>query len=145
MDVHDGNITVSRGRLHGINLDARDIPDLVPALTAVAAVAEGETRISGAERLRLKESDRLKAVAQGLNALGAEVQETAEGLHIIGRPHLTAGVVDAFGDHRIAMMGAVAALACTGPVKVLGAEAVNKSYPDFWKHYRLLGGVMEED
>ncbi len=142
--IHSGEISVLRGELRGVEIDARDIPDLIPALSAVAATAQGETRIIGAERLRLKESDRLQAVARGLSALGADVEETDDGLHIQGKPKLAGGVMDACGDHRIAMMGAIAALGCTGPVTVLGAEAVEKSYPAFWEHYRRLGGVTEE-
>lgn len=141
----EGRASVAGGALHGAEIDARDIPDLVPALAAVAAVAEGETRITGAQRLRLKESDRLQSVAQGLTALGADVRETEDGLRILGRTRLTGGTLDACGDHRIAMMGGIAALACAGPVTILGAHAVEKSYPAFWQHYLLLGGRVEEN
>ena len=142
--VHDDCVSVTRGELHGIEIDASDIPDLVPVLAAVAAQAAGETRIYNAGRLRLKESDRLQAVTQALTALGADVQEKDDGLLIVGGAALHGGTVDACNDHRIAMMAAVAAVRCNGPVTVLGAQAVHKSYPAFWQHYALLGGQVEE-
>lgn len=120
-------------------IDARNIPDLVPVLSAVAAVVPGQTRIVGAARLRLKESDRLNTTADTLNALGGRVSETQDGLFIVGKNRLTGGTVDAAGDHRIAMLAAVAAVVCEGPVTVTGAEAVEKSYPDFWKDLAFLG------
>ncbi len=138
-------ITVCRGRSAAAELNARDIPDLVPVLAAVAAVMPGTTHILGAARLRLKESDRLTTTARVLNALGGQVEETEEGLVIVGRPVLAGGQVDAFGDHRIAMAAAVASGACTGPVVITGAQAVEKSYPAFWRVLRALGKRVEED
>lgn len=142
--VFDGGVSVGRGSLRGVKVDAADIPDLVPVLAAVAAVAQGQTRICNAGRLRLKESDRLRTVTQALTELGADVCEQSDGLLITGRTALHGAVVDACGDHRIAMMAAVAAVAASGPVTVLGAQAVNKSYPAFWQHYARLGGQTEE-
>ena len=134
-----GNIvTVSAGHLRGTEIDASAIPDLVPVLSAVAAVSEGTTRIRNAVRLRLKESDRLKATAETLNALGARVTEEAEGLVISGLPRLRGGLADAWGDHRIAMTAAVASTAAEDPVNITGAQAVNKSYPDFWALLKTL-------
>ena len=130
---------ISGGRLRGVEIDARAIPDLVPALCAVAAVSEGETIVKNAQRLRLKESDRLAATAQVLNLLGADVTEEPGGLRIKGVEKLTGGVVDSWGDHRIAMMAAIASLACEGSVTITGAEAVRKSYPAFWDDFRALG------
>ena len=130
-------VTVRPGRLRGIELDARDIPDLVPPLALAAACAEGTTRILGAERLRIKESDRLRSVAAALNALGGDVRVLPDGLEIHGGT-LTGGTADAQNDHRIAMLAAVAASVCAEPVRVCGAEAVNKSYPGFWKDFTQL-------
>ena len=126
-------------------IDAGNVPDLVPPLAVVAAVSPGETRYANAGRLRLKESDRLQSVCTMLNALGAEAEERPEELVIRGRESLRGGVVDSCRDHRIAMSAAVAALACREPVTVLGAEAVEKSYPAFWKDYRSLGGRIREE
>lgn len=130
-------VTVRPGRLRGIELNARDIPDLVPPLALAAACAEGTTRILGAERLRIKESDRLRSVAAALNALGGDVRVLPDGLEIHGGT-LTGGTADAQNDHRIAMLAAVAASVCAEPVRVCGAEAVNKSYPGFWKDFTQL-------
>lgn len=125
-------------------IDARQVPDLVPVLSAVAALRPGVTRITGAGRLRLKESDRLMAVRVTLNALGGAVEETEDGLIITGRDTLTGGTVDAMGDHRIAMAAAVASVGCTGPVTVTGAQAVNKSYPRFWDDVERFKEIRRE-
>lgn len=136
----DGDLlTVRPGELHGITIDARNVPDLVPVLATVAAVSPGETRILHAERLRLKESNRLQTTAQVLNALGGDVTETFDGLLIRGRETFTGGTVDSHLDHRIAMAAAVASTRSTGPVTVNVADAVKKSYPAFWLHLEQLG------
>ena len=132
------------GRLHPTTIDARDIPDLVPVLAALAASIPGTTIITGAARLRLKESDRLVTTAATLNALGGQVAVTDDGLIIQGKAHLLGGTVDAAGDHRIAMAAAVAACACSEPVVITGAQAVEKSYPTFWHDLRALGKPVEE-
>jgi len=122
--------TVSPGPLTATDIDAAAIPDLVPVLSIIAAAAEGTTRIYNAQRLRLKESDRIRTVCAMINGLGGAAEETDDGLLIHGGG-LTGGTVDSFGDHRIAMAAAVASVLC--PVTVLGAEAVGKSYPQFWE------------
>ena len=130
-------VTVSSAKLHGgklqgIDIDARDIPDLVPVLSVVAAAAEGTTKVYNAGRLRGKESDRLASVVDLLSKLGADIHETEDGLIINGGSALTGGQVSSWGDHRIAMSAAVAAVLCSEPVIISGAEAVNKSYPGFF-------------
>ena len=131
------------GKLRGIEIDARDIPDLVPILSVVGAAAEGITVIRNAGRLRTKESDRLAAVTDVLRTLGADITETDDGLCIHGGA-LTGGEVSSsvssWGDHRIAMTAAIAATICARPVIIRGAEAVNKSYPGFFNDLRALGG-----
>ena len=134
--TEDGDtVTVTPAKLHGIRIDAAQIPDLVPVLSVVAALAEGETEICNAGRLRIKESDRLTTTANLLSALGGQVEELAEGLRIRGIARFHGGEIDACNDHRIAMAAAVAASAADGTVTITGAEAVNKSYPDFWRDY----------
>ncbi|MGN0184049.1 MAG: 3-phosphoshikimate 1-carboxyvinyltransferase [Aristaeellaceae bacterium] len=123
-------------------LDAGDIPDLVPTIAACACAAGRALRVTHAERLRIKESDRIATVRQALNALGGNVSETPDGL-IVRRRKPTGGTVDAAGDHRIAMMAAVASAGCTREVVIRGAEAVNKSYPGFWRDFASLGGRVE--
>lgn len=131
-------ITVRCGKLRGQTVDASMIPDLVPALSVVAAAAEGVTRFVNAGRLRLKESDRLESTAGMLTGLGADVSVTDDGLVINGRPALDGGTVDSCGDHRIAMAAAVAACVCRGPVSVLAPQCVQKSYPRFWDDFSSL-------
>lgn len=121
-------------------IDAKDIPDLVPILSVLAAVSPGKTEFINAGRLRIKESDRLQSVCDMLIALKGDCIQTREGLIIQGKAKLAGGSVDSVNDHRIAMSAAVAATVCTDPVKVLGAEAVEKSYPAFWADYHRLGG-----
>lgn len=126
-----------------MEIDVSQCPDLVPPLAAMAALRVGRmTRLTNAGRLRIKESDRLAAVAQSLNALGAQVAEGPDFLEFHGVEALAGGTVDSFHDHRIAMMVAIAATRSTGPVTLTGAEAVAKSYPDFWEEYRRLGGKL---
>ncbi len=125
-----------------VDIDVSQCPDLVPPLAAIAALRPGRTVLSNAGRLRMKESDRLTAVASTLNALGAKVTEGPESLTFQGVDALTGGTVDSFGDHRIAMMAAVAAARSKGPVSVTNAQAVEKSYPDFWQDYETLGGKL---
>ncbi len=136
--TNEFGVTVCHRPLHGIDIDATQIPDLVPVLATVASVAEGLTRIFGAARLRLKESDRLVTVREMLSALGASVKETEDGLIVDGKPTLTGGTVSAAGDHRIAMSAAVASVACRTPVTITGAEAVSKSYPAFFDDMKAL-------
>lgn len=128
------------GNLRGIRADMGDIPDLAPVLAAVAAAAQGETRLVNAARLRLKESDRISSTARMLRAVGARVRETEDELWIQGGARLSGGRVDGQNDHRIVMAASVLALACLGPVEISGAEAVRKSYPAFFEDYSKLGG-----
>ena len=145
----DGCYTARPARLHGTVIDASDCPDLVPVLSVAAALADGETHIVHAGRLRLKECDRLAAMAAELGKLGARVDEEPEGLRIHGCPDGLAGgaVTQSWNDHRVAMSLAVAALGCKAPVEISGGESVTKSYPGFWTDYGALGGKyrgMEE-
>ena len=135
--------TVQPDRLHAFSMSAQDIPDLVPVISAVASCCEGTTVIRDCARLRIKESDRLATTASELNALGAQVEIDRDSLVVHGVGRLAGGTVDAHNDHRIAMMAAVAAVRCDGPVEIRGAEAVAKSYPSFFDHYRALGGLVE--
>lgn len=138
LTVSEDAVTVRRGVLHGITLDAGPIPDLVPVVSCLAALCDGETRVENAARLRLKESDRLQTTAALLSALGGSVRELPDGLIISGRGRLSGGTADACGDHRIAMSAAMAACGCEGPVTVSGSECVAKSYPAFWEDFASL-------
>ena len=138
LTVSEDAVTVRRGVLHGITLDAGPIPDLVPVVSCLAALCDGETRVENAARLRLKESDRLQTTGALLSALGGSVRELPDGLIISGRGRLSGGKADACGDHRIAMSAAMAACGCEGPVTVSGSECVAKSYPAFWEDFASL-------
>ncbi len=133
---------VSCGTLDEFDVSMEEIPDLLPILAVRAAVGNGICRFTNAERLRLKESDRLTATAELLRALGGKVDETADGLTVYGG-QLTGGTVDGQNDHRLVMAAAIAALRCGNPVTILGAEAVNKSYPGFFDDYKALGGQIQ--
>ena len=130
-------LTVSPGKLTACDIDAAEIPDLVPVLAVVAAAAEGTTRIYNARRLRLKESDRLETVTQMLTALGGKIEQTDDGLLITGSS-LVGGTVDSCNDHRIAMAAAIASILCKEPVTILDAQAVEKSYPEFWNDFEKM-------
>ncbi len=124
-------------------LDVRETPDLLPILASIAAVTPGETRFTGAARLRIKESDRLKTMAAGIRAIGGEAEEQPDGLIVRCVKPPAGGAVDAAGDHRIAMAFSIAATRCLGPVTIRGAEAVRKSYPAFFEDFVRLGGRMD--
>ena len=132
-----GKIETTCG-LSGQVIDASAIPDLVPVISVVAAGAKGETRIVNASRLRIKESDRLNTTATMLKALGADIEETEDGLIIRGRQRLNGGKTEAFNDHRIAMSAAVAAGICNGDVEIFGTECTDKSFPGFWDILNIL-------
>lgn len=124
-------------------IDAGDIPDLVPILAVLACGKEYPVTIYNAARLRFKESDRLSATAEELRNIGANVQETEDGLRILPSA-FKGGQADARNDHRIAMALAIAASVAKAEVTLEGAESVQKSYPEFWRHYKALGGEFTE-
>ena len=125
-------------------LDVSQCPDLAPALGAMAALARGTTRLTGAGRLRLKESDRLSAIAQTINALGGSAREGEDSLTIEGVRELAGGCeIDPRGDHRMAMMAAILATRCRAPVSIPNMECVDKSYPGFWRDFTSLGGKLD--
>ncbi len=123
-------------------VSAADIPDLVPILS-VAATAMNGAVFTDIRRLRLKESDRVASVINMLHCLGGKA-EAAEDTLTVYPAALQGGTVDSVNDHRIAMAAAIAATVCSKPVTILGAESVNKSYPQFWAEYRRLGGNYEQ-
>ncbi|MBQ7785418.1 MAG: 3-phosphoshikimate 1-carboxyvinyltransferase [Clostridia bacterium] len=142
---HDtDSVTVCSSRLRAVHVDASQIPDLVPILAVAMAAAEGESRITGAARLRIKESDRLRAMHAALSAAGADVTELEDGLIIRGGKPLHAAHIDGCNDHRIVMSMAIAAAISSGSLTISDAQAVAKSAPAFWEEYASLGGQAEE-
>lgn len=130
-----GGVITRAGKLNTQKINISDIPDLLPPLAVLAAVSEGTSRFEGAERLRYKESDRLETVSAVLKSLGADISVFGGVMTVKGKPSLRGGTVSSFGDHRIAMMSAVAAIRCAGGVSIDDPDCVKKSYPEFWKDF----------
>jgi 3-phosphoshikimate 1-carboxyvinyltransferase len=133
-------VSVSPGSLSPMDVDASDIPDLVPVLSVAACAARGDSVIKNVSRLRLKESDRVEAVVKNLRTLGADIKECGGNLYINGKARLIGGSVWGFADHRIVMSAAIASVICDEPVIIKGAEAVDKSYKHFFDDFVKLGG-----
>ena len=129
--------------LKPFRIDCSDIPDLVPILAVLGTFCKGRSYITNAARLRIKECDRLAAMAYNLNEIGGRITELTDGLVIDGVDSLDGGTIDGFNDHRIAMATAIASTRCANPLIITGAECVSKSYPDFWEDFRALGGIFE--
>jgi 3-phosphoshikimate 1-carboxyvinyltransferase len=125
--------------LKAIDVDSRDIPDLVPVLAALACYAKGTTLIHDAERLRLKESDRLTSLFVELRKMGADVTMNESSLTIKGPAKLHGATIDPHNDHRIAMACAVAALQAEGATTIQNGECIRKSYPQFFNDIAMLG------
>ena len=138
---HGDTVSVCPSNLHAACVDASQIPDLVPVLAVAMAAARGESRITGAARLRIKESDRLTAMYTALSACGADVTELPDGLIIRGGKPLHAASIDGCNDHRIVMAMAVASGIAQGDLAISTAEATSKSAPDFWGEFSKLGGI----
>lgn len=137
---NENSVSVKKSKMHGAAVNAENIPDLVPIIAVTAAFAQGDTVISGAERLRYKESDRIESVVSNLRALGAEVTETEDGMIIHGGKQLKGARLKGFNDHRILMAFSVAALAVDGNIEIDDAQSINKSYPSYFEDYNMLGG-----
>jgi 3-phosphoshikimate 1-carboxyvinyltransferase len=142
----DGNVCADRVEIKGsgtplkpVEVDAKNIPDLVPAIAVLACYAKGTSHIFGAQRLRLKESDRLESLYLELTKMGAQIAINNEGLIIEGGSHLHGAKIDSHNDHRIAMACAVAALGADGETTIQNAQCVRKSYPQFFTHLKQLG------
>ena len=138
-------ITVESSELHGTEIGGELIPRLIdelPIIALLATQAEGQTLIRDAEELKVKETDRIQVVADALNSMGADIQPTADGMIIQGKTPLKGASVHTYGDHRIGMMTAIAALLVKdGNVELERAEAINTSYPDFFAH---LEGLLSD-
>jgi 3-phosphoshikimate 1-carboxyvinyltransferase len=143
LSVRRSSVMVQKSYLHGISADLTDCIDLLPTLAVLAATAEGESQFSGIKSARLKESNRVQALKQELQKIGIRVHEEEDHLTIMGgRPR--GAVIDPHGDHRLAMAFGVLGTA-VGDTTILGAENVEKTYPEFWKALALLGAKVESD
>ena len=141
--TRDGDkVTVRKSQLNATQIDCSDIPDIVPVLCVAATAAEGVTVFNNISRLRAKESDRVQTTADMIRALGGKIEFDENTIYVTGSS-LSGGIVDSANDHRIAMSGAVASLRCSGDVTIETAEAVSKSYPDFYEKFTMLGGICK--
>ncbi len=140
--IYNGSdITVKKGKCRPLDVDASDIPDLVPVLSILFCAAKGRSVIRNAQRLRFKESDRLASTSAMIRSLGGEAEVTEDGLVIYGTGSLVGGKVDTFNDHRIAMSAATAAGICRSDVIIPGASCADKSYPGF---FNVLNNLQKE-
>lgn len=139
--LHDMGYTKNKDFvLDCFEVDVGDIPDLVPILAVLGCFGKKTSRITNAARLRIKESDRLAAISKTLNTVGGKVEISGDTL-VIHPAELTGGTVDSFNDHRIVMAMAIASIKSTKPIYIRNAEAVEKSYPDFFEDFKKLGGI----
>ena len=134
----DHSVTVNREPLHAFEFDATHCPDLFPALAALASCCEGTTVLNGTRRLTYKESNRAETIAEVFGHMGIEVDLSQENTMLIKGGPICSALVDSHNDHRIAMAAAVAALRSDGSVIIEGADAVDKSYPEFWHDLETL-------
>ncbi len=135
---HDYGVTLYGGELRSIEVDMKDMPDMVPTLAVTAAFAQGKTVITNVGHLRIKESDRLRAIAEGLEKMNVQVEEKEDCLTIRGG-NPQGALIDSHNDHRIAMSFAVAGLVAKG-VRIVDEMCVNKSFPQFWETFEHLYG-----
>ncbi len=138
--IGENEITIKKNQLSGVTVDASDIPDAVPILSVVATACTGDTKIFNAGRLRIKESDRIKSVVDMLLSVGADAEETPDGIIIHGGKSLVGGTVKGYNDHRIVMSASMLSSLCEKDVIITDSNAVEKSYPDFFADFNKMGG-----
>ncbi len=143
VELHNNKVTVKQGKMKAIDIDASQIPDLVPILAVCATFAEGTTKIYNAQRLRIKECDRLKATTELINNLGGNIKELPDGLEITGVNTLTGGQVEGYNDHRIVMSACICATKVEGNIQCTDPHSINKSYPEFFNDYNMIGGKAD--
>lgn len=137
-------MVVEKQQLQAFDFDATDCPDLFPPLVALAANCQGTTKIIGVNRLAHKESDRGKTLQEEFGKMGIAIDLHGDEMLVHGGTGIKGAVVSSHNDHRIAMACAVAALTADAPVIVEDAEAINKSYPEFYDHLEKLGGIVKK-
>lgn len=137
-------VIVEKNKLQAFDFDATDCPDLFPPLVALAANCEGTTKIIGVNRLAHKESDRGKTLQEEFGKMGIAIDLHGDEMLVHGGTGIKGAVVSSHNDHRIAMACAVAALTADAPVTVEDAEAINKSYPEFYEHLEKIGGKIKK-
>lgn len=141
--IADLRVYAPEDQLQGVTIDPDLVPNLIdelPLLAVAGAYANGTTTITGAAELRVKETDRIAATANMLNAMGADVEEREDGLVVRGGKRLQGATVESHSDHRIAMAAGVAALGAAGPTTIVDADCVHVSFPDFWTELSDMAG-----
>lgn len=133
----------NNGKLSAFTADVSDIPDLVPILAVLGCFTDGTSRIVGAERLKIKECNRLSAISEAMNNIGGKVKVCGDSLEIEPVEKFRGGKIEGCNDHRIVMASAIASTMAEGEIIITDAEAVQKSYPNFWNDFRSLGGTFE--
>ncbi len=141
--VNGSEITAKKSVLKGFTMNAENCPDLVPICAVLGACSNGVTTITNVERLKLKESDRIVSTLSMLKSVGINCEEKNDSIKIYGG-EVKGGEIDSFNDHRIAMASAILSLKAKGTIKITGANAVNKSYPNFYLDFNKLGGKAIE-
>lgn len=145
LEIEENSISAKARRPKATVIDASQCPDIIPVVSLVASICKGKTEVKNAGRLRIKECDRLHAIAVELNKLGANITELEDSLIIEGVNELRGGVeVWSHKDHRIAMTLSIAATICKEPIILKDYECVSKSYPHFFDDYKMLGGAFDE-
>jgi 3-phosphoshikimate 1-carboxyvinyltransferase len=137
-------VIVQKDKLQAFDFDATDCPDLFPPLVALAANCEGTTKIIGVNRLAHKESDRGKTLQEEFGKMGIAIDLHGDEMLVHGGTGIKGATVSSHNDHRIAMACAVAALTADAPVIIEDAEAINKSYPEFYEHLEKIGGIVKK-
>ena len=132
------------GILTATTIDGSQCPDIIPVIALTCALSEGVTHIENIGRLRIKECDRLSATVEVINQLGGIAKEEENAMIIEGVKTLQGGKVSSYNDHRMAMMEAIASTVCHHQVVIDNKDCVEKSYPSFWEHFEMLGGVYDE-
>lgn len=145
LKIDNDKVTAKKSELKAFTFNANDCPDLVPIASILAGASKGQSVITNVQRLKIKESNRVESTINMLSAFGVTAYEKDNNLFINGaNGQFSGGTVSSFNDHRIAMSTAIGALIAKNTVIIEGADAVNKSYPDFYKDYSLLGGKVSD-
>ena len=141
IEAEDDKVAVNRSNLRSIHYDMRDCPDLFPIVSALCTTANGTSELIGLKRLRIKESDRIKSMTDGLEKMGADVRVSDDKIEIMGN-ELRGTIINPYDDHRIAMAFAVLSLVASGETVIMDADCVSKSYPGFWDDLQSLGSTI---
>lgn len=144
LTLKDDGYQIYPGLLTATSIDGSQCPDIIPVIALACAMSDGITEIKNIARLRIKECDRLSATVEVINQLGGIAVEKEDAMIIEGVKSLRGGKVSSYNDHRMAMMEAIASTVCEDVVVIDDKDCVQKSYPSFWEHFQMLGGVYDE-